>query len=278
MPELPEVETMRRAVAGAEGATIADAEKLPCPRKPIGVAPRIDRLRRRVVGRRIASVDRVGKRVALRLDTDERLIFEPRMTGLVVAGASPDPLYLRMRFELEGDGLRWFWYWDRRGLGKVRLCTPSEFVAAYGPEKLGPDGLVIRADDLRRRLLKSRRQIKVALLDQRVVAGIGNIYAAEILHVAGVHPAARCDRITRKRYDAIADATRAVLEEAIRYEGSSLGDGTYRNALNQDGGYQNCHRVYGRAGLPCPSCDGAVEKIVQAQRSTFFCRGCQSRR
>ncbi|MEQ8849268.1 DNA-formamidopyrimidine glycosylase family protein [Botrimarina sp.] len=277
MPELPEVETMRRGVAGAAGAQVIDVAKLPCPRKPIGLAPRIDGLRRRAVGRDVAAVERVGKRVSLRLCSGDRLVFEPRMTGLVGAGDSPDPLYLRVQIELVG-ALPRVWFWDRRGLGKVRLYSADEYADAFSDEKFGPDGLVVSAQELRARLGASRRAIKVALLDQRAVAGIGNIYAAEILHTAGVHPAARCDRLSRKQWERIADGARSVLEEAIRYEGSSLGDGTYRNKLNQDGGYQLHHRVYGRAGQPCPRCDVAVERIVQAQRSTFYCPGCQRRR
>ena len=199
------------------------------------------------------------------------------MTGLVGAGESPNPLYLRVRVDLEGP-LERVWFWDRRGLGKVRLYSADEFANAFSDDHLGPDGLTVSSEALRARLRQSRRAIKVALLDQRAVAGIGNIYAAEILHVASVHPAARCDRLTKPQWERIADATRSVLGEAVRYEGSSLGDGTYRNKLNQDGSYQLHHRVYGRNGQPCPRCDAAVERIVQAQRSTFFCPGCQRRR
>ena len=125
----------------------------------------------------------------------------------------------------------------------------------------------------------SRREIKVALLDQRTVAGIGNLYASEILHVAGVHPQQRCDRLTRSQWQLIHQATQEVLSEAIRYEGSTLSDGTYRNALNKSGSYQNHHRVYARTGEPCNSCNaGRIRRIVQAQRSTFYCPQCQTRR
>jgi len=277
MPELPEVETMRRGIAAAAGCRVVGVEKLPCPRKPIGIAPRIDRLRARVVGRGVVVVERVGKRVSLRLDSGDRLILEPRMTGLVGAGESPDPLYLRVRLDLEG-GLDRVWFWDRRGLGKVRLYTPAEYADAFSDEKLGPDGLLVSDASLRARLGGSRRAVKVALLDQRAVAGIGNIYAAEILHVAGVHPAARCDRLSKRQWARLAEATRDVLAEAVRYEGSSLGDGTYRNKLNVDGSYQLHHRVYGRVDQPCPRCAATVKRIVQAQRSTFFCAACQKRR
>lgn len=118
--------------------------------------------------------------------------------------------------------------------------------------------------------------MKVALLDQRAVAGIGNLYASEILHLAGVGPERPCRELKPKEWQAIAAAALEVLELAIRYEGSTLSDGTYRNALNKTGGYQNEHRVYAKAGEPCPRCTkGTIERIVQTQRSTFFCRRCQ---
>ncbi|TWT85596.1 Formamidopyrimidine-DNA glycosylase [Posidoniimonas polymericola] len=269
---------MRRGVAGITGGVIAGVERLPCPRKPILFAPRVDAFRRRAVGQAVAAVDRIGKRVVVRLASGDAVILEPRMTGLVLTADPPDPLYLRVRFDVDGGEHASFWYWDRRGLGNVRLLTPAEFDAALGPDKLGPDALAVTDASLRARLGGSRREIKVGLLDQKAVAGIGNLYAAEILHVAGVHPQARCDRLTKPQWTRIVDATHAVLHEAIKHEGSTLSDGTYRNALSQDGGYQNCHRVYDRAGLPCPRCEAPIERIVQAQRSTFFCRFCQKRR
>ncbi|WP_425396794.1 bifunctional DNA-formamidopyrimidine glycosylase/DNA-(apurinic or apyrimidinic site) lyase [Aeoliella sp.] len=278
MPELPEVETMRRGLLPIVGRQVVDVLKLPCPRKPIAVTPRIDRLRRRMVGQTIEAIDRVGKRVVVVLASGDRLVIEPRMTGLVLVADPPDPMYLRLRFDVSGKRYKSFYYWDRRGLGKVRLYSPAEFAKELGPEKLGPDALVMTAEEYRARLSKSKRAIKVALLDQKVVAGIGNLYAAELLHVAGIHPEKACHRLTRDQWRRMADAAVAVLEEAIRYEGSTLGDGTYRNALNQDGGYQNLHRVYGREGLPCPQCGAAIKRIVQAQRSTFFCAACQRKR
>jgi len=280
MPELPEVETMRRGVLGVTGARIRDVERVACRRRPIAIAPRIDRFRRRVVGRTISEVGRVGKRVVLRLDSADALVLEPRMTGLVLVANPPTREHLRFRCRLAGNGIGELLYWDRRGLGNVRLFSPAEFAAAFGPEKLGPDALEMTADLFRRQLGGSRRAVKVALLDQRAVAGIGNLYASEILHVAAVHPAARCDRITRDQWQRLADATRAVLENAIRYEGSTLADGTYRNALNQAGGYQNHHRVYDRTGQPCPRCGpgSMITRVVQAQRSTYFCPCCQRRK
>lgn len=277
MPELPEVETMRRGILGIVGSRIEDVERVACRRRPIAIVPRIDHFRRRAVGRRICDVGRVGKRVVVHLDSLDAIVLEPRMTGLVLVANPPTHEHLRFRCVLSGKRIKEFLYWDRRGLGSVRLISPPEFEKAFGPAKLGPDALTITAELFRERLGASRRPIKVALLDQRAAAGIGNLYASEILHLAQIHPATPCDKLTRAQWQAIADATHAILEEAIRCEGSTLGDGTYRNALNQQGGYQNHHRVYDRAGEACPRCGPGshVQRIVQAQRATFYCQGCQ---
>jgi formamidopyrimidine-DNA glycosylase len=156
------------------------------------------------------------------------------------------------------------------------LLSPDEYEAAYGLDTLGPDALVMTAELYRERLGNSQRAVKVGLLDQKAVAGIGNLYASEILHLAGVGPQRTCRSLKLKQWEAIAAAALEVLKTAIRYEGSTLSDGTYRNALNKSGGYQNEHRVYAKAGHPCPRCLSAtIERIVQAQRSTFHCPRCQ---
>jgi formamidopyrimidine-DNA glycosylase len=280
MPELPEVETMRRGILGVVGSRVKNVERVACRRRPIAIAPRIDRFRRRAIGRTICEVGRIGKRVVVHLDSQDAIVLEPRMTGLVLVANPPSREHLRFRCTLSGNGVGELLYWDRRGLGSVRLFSAEELKTCYGPEKLGPDALTIDGDTLRERLGRSRRAVKVALLDQRGVAGIGNMYASEIVHLAGVHPAKACDRITREQWEAIANATHAVLNAAIRYEGSTLRNGTYRNALNEPGGYQHHHRVYDKAGKPCPRCGPGSEivRIVQAQRATFFCAGCQRKR
>ena len=134
----------------------------------------------------------------------------------------------------------------------------------------------ITVEQLRRNLRPSRRMIKVALLDQTAVAGIGNLYAAEILFVAGVDPRTRCDKLSGPQWGRIHQAIARVLGEAIEHEGSTLSDGTYRNAMNHEGNYQNYHRVYDREDLNCDRCSaGVIRRIVQAQRSTFFGPVCQ---
>jgi formamidopyrimidine-DNA glycosylase len=280
MPELPEVETMRRGILGIVGSRIVDVERVACRRRPIAIAPRIDRFRRRAVGREISGIDRVGKRVVVRLASGDAIVLEPRMTGLVLVANPPSREHLRFRCTLAGNGVRELLYWDRRGLGSVRLFSPAEFESAFGADKLGPDALTVTAELYRERLGQSKRAVKVALLDQVAIAGIGNMYASEILHVAGVHPAATCRRLAHLQWDKIADATQAILSAAIKYEGSTLRNGTYRNALNEEGGYQNHHRVYDRAGKSCPRCGVGSEivRIVQSQRATFYCAKCQRKR
>ena len=286
MPELPEVETMRRGIAGCVGRRIVEVERPRCSRKPITLVPRIDRMRKRLCGTTISGTSRAGKRVVVELDSDDRLVFEPRMTGLVLVADPPSEEHLRLRLTLAVGGRRanqhsnqTLMYWDRRGLGSVRLFTAEQFAEKFAAENLGPDALGLAGDVYRDRFAGSRREIKVALLDQRAVAGIGNLYAAEILHAAGIHPRTRCDAVTRAQWQRLAEVATDILTEAIRYEGSTLGDGTYRNALSQEGSYQNHHRVYGRAGETCTQCEAAeIERFVQQQRSTFFCPVCQPRR
>jgi formamidopyrimidine-DNA glycosylase len=197
----------------------------------------------------------------------------------VLLADPPTAEHLRFRAKLAGAKAPELLYWDRRGLGSVRLLSPKEFAEQLGPERIGPDALAMTPELFAERLGKSKRPVKVALLDQQGVAGIGNLYASEILHLAAIHPAVPCTRLKPRHWQLIHAATLEVLELAIQHEGSTLSDGTYRNVLNQDGGYQNMHRVYDKAGQVCGRCGrGEIERIVQAQRSTFFCPRCQSRR
>lgn len=277
MPELPEVETMRRGIAAVQGCRIQSVERPRCRLRPIEIQPTLRHWSRRVAGQRITELGRAGKRVVLVLEGGDSIVFEPRMTGLVLLASPPNTTHLRLRLKLAG-GPEELLFWDRRGLGKVRLLSPAEFATLYGPAQLGPDALIITADELARRFGDSRRAVKVALLDQKAVAGIGNLYASEILHAAGVHPARTCDRIRQPEWERIHTAMREILETAVHYEGSTLADGTYRNALNQAGGYQNHHRVYDKADRACLRCrTGTIQRVVQAQRSTFFCPICQPR-
>ncbi|WP_146400029.1 bifunctional DNA-formamidopyrimidine glycosylase/DNA-(apurinic or apyrimidinic site) lyase [Planctomycetes bacterium CA13] len=275
MPELPEVETMRRGILPIVGSRIESAVRPPCSRRPILLTPRIDTFNRRLQGKKIVDIGRRGKRVMVEIEDSLTIVIEPRMTGLVLLSDPPTRDHLRLRIELSGGDNEQLLFWDRRGLGTVRLLSAKE-VKSNIDDKLGTDALEITADELRKCLCKSIRAIKVALLDQSDVAGIGNIYAAEILFRSGVDPRTRCNRLARNQWRRITTEMHAVLNEAIFYEGSTLSDGTYRNAINGEGSFQAHHSVYDREGKPCRRCgEGKIRRIVQTQRSTFFCPVCQ---
>ncbi len=279
MPELPEVETMRRGIAAVAGSRIAGLRRPRSRLQSIQIDPPLAAFRRRAVGRRVVAVGRLGKRIVLELDSADRIVLEPRMTGLVLLADPPDAAHLRLVFALTGGSVAELLFWDRRGLGVARLVSPRQFAQRYGPDRLGPDALEVSAAVLRQRLEASRRAIKVALLDQHALAGVGNLYASEILHRAGIHPALPCRRLRPAQWTRLHAAMQEVLRAAIRHQGSTLRDGTYRIARNQPGNYQFCHLVYQRVGQRCLRCGGAdVVRIVQCQRSTFFCPACQAKR
>jgi formamidopyrimidine-DNA glycosylase len=278
MPELPEVETMVRGIRPfVEGRRITAFRRCPCRCRAITLEPAPATIARQVIGQSVVAVRRRAKRVVLDLSGGSAFVIEPRMTGLVLLADPPDRAHLRVEWTFAGDSEHnALWFWDQRGLGTVRLLAPSQLVQALGESRLGPDALVMDEAQWRARCARTARPIKVALLDQKLVAGIGNLYASEILHRAGIDPRRPADRLPRASVGRLTAAALEVLEEAIRYEGSTLGDGTYRNALNQAGGYQNAHRVYDREGERCLSCGrGTIRRIVQAQRSTFYCSRCQ---
>ena len=260
-----------------EGRRILKVKRCKTHCRPIGLTPTFARMSSRIEGQVVTAARRLGKRVVLDLAVGSSLVIEPRMTGLMLLADPPDVEHLRLEWQFEGQSdFNSIWFWDRRGLGTVRLFGPGELERDLGPHKLGPDALAFSVTEWRERLAATRRAIKVALLDQKLVAGIGNLYASEILHVARIDPHRAADALRLPEVKRLAAAVQSVLELAITYEGSTLGDGTYRNALNQSGRYQNEHRVYMRADETCPTCDRAtVVRVVQTQRSTFYCPHCQ---
>jgi formamidopyrimidine-DNA glycosylase len=245
--------------------------------RPITFTPSFPTMARGLVGHTVRAVRRLGKRIVLDFDHGAALAIEPRMTGLLLLADPPDRQHLRLEFEFDGEAeYRRVWFWDRRGLGTVQLFRAGELERWLQTGRLGPDALEMTPESWTAALRRTRRAVKVALLDQRLVAGIGNLYASEILHRAAIHPLRPSHSLTSREIDRLQRAARIVLEDAVRYEGSTLGDGTYRNALNRSGGYQNVHQVYQKEGRSCPRCRrGVIQRLVQAQRSTFFCPRCQ---
>lgn len=278
MPELPEVETMVRGIRSAvEGRQIVSVTACPCECRPMVIEPSLLQIDRRVKGETIVSVRRRAKRVLMELGSGDAFVIEPRMTGLMLLTDPPSKAHLRVEWRLKGSGTSTrLWFWDRRGLGTIRLLDPAQREDVLGPGRLGPDALETTDEQWIELCGRTTSVIKVALLDQKRIAGIGNLYASEILHQSRVSPEARACDLKPDQIRRMAKATAEILTTAIRYEGSTLSDGTYRNALNKSGGYQNAHRVYDREGEPCLTCErGKIVRIVQGQRSTFFCRVCQ---
>jgi formamidopyrimidine-DNA glycosylase len=231
----------------------------------------------RVAGCKIDKVWRRGKRIVMQLSSKDAFIIEPRMTGLLLLADPPDREHLRVEWRLSRGGkYSSFWFWDRRGLGTVTLASPAELEEYLSERRIGKDALDMKLADWRARCAATSRPIKVTLLDQKLVAGIGNLYASEILHLARISPECPANRLSTKEILRMARAVERVLQNAIKHEGSTLSDGTYRNALNQAGSAQQLHRVYDREGEPCKRCrKETIRRIVQAQRSTFYCPGCQ---
>ena len=278
MPELPEVETMVRGIRPyVTGRRIAEFRACPCNCKPLTVEPTVAQIARRVRGLEVTEVFRRAKRIVLKLSSTEAFVIEPRMTGLMLIDNPPGVDHLRVEWEFadtrEPSKLQ---FWDRRGLGTVRLLSFPELQALMGFEQLGRDALEMTVEHWAEFCASTSSPIKVAMLQQQRVAGIGNLYASEILHLAKISPLTPCKQLKRPQIKRLTSATSAVLEDAIKHEGSTLSDGTYRNVLNVAGGYQSAHRVYDREGQTCPTClTTDIVRIVQSQRSTFYCPRCQ---
>ncbi|HMQ31703.1 MAG TPA: bifunctional DNA-formamidopyrimidine glycosylase/DNA-(apurinic or apyrimidinic site) lyase [Chloroflexaceae bacterium] len=272
MPELPEVETAARSLAPqVVGRHIVGVERLDWER--MVETPDPAAFRELIVGRQIRAARRRAKWVLLDLDGGWTLAIHLRMSGhLAVHGpeAAARP-HVHLILALD-DGRRLF-FDDERKFGRVRLLDAAGLAlldAAHGPEPLGD---AFTAAELARILAGRRTKIKPLLLDQRLLAGMGNIYASEALWLARIHPLLPAAAIDEAGVAALHGAIRAVLERAIANEGSSLRN--YRDGYGRQGQNQEHFLVYDRQGRPCQRCGAPVERIVVAQRSTFYCPACQ---
>ncbi len=290
VPELPEVEVTRRRIEPLLlGRRIQSVRTSP-PSYLFLTRP--DRLRRALTGRTVQALGRRGKYLVANLDGGSRLVVHLGMTGQLFsdgvssvrllsstartslspeeqASFRPDAhTHLRMSFE---DGGPEVYLRDVRKFGKLLLLPSGETHPRL--ERLGVDALEIDGSHLFQASRKRAIPIKQLLLDQSVVAGVGNIYADEALFLAGVRPTRRAGRVTRAECERIAGAVRRVLERSIETGGSSIRD--YVAPDGSDGAYQDERRVYARDGEPCRTCGRAVRKTVIGQRGTHYCPGCQ---
>ncbi len=282
MPELPEVETVRRGLIPAmEGCVIERAEV----NRPDLRWPLPDRMSERLTGARVLRLGRRSKYVLVDLSTGETLIVHLGMSGrMQVSGVTigtfhsdhPAPAkHDHVVFHME-NGAR-VTFNDARRFGAMDLCATDGIEGHWLISEIGPEPLGNSFDEdyLVSRLKGRAMPIKSALLDQRVVAGLGNIYVCEALFRAGIAPTRKAGRISEHRIRSLVPIIREVLSEAIAAGGSSLRD--YRQADGELGYFQHTFRVYGREGGPCvtPGCKTLIRRVVQSGRSSFYCPQCQ---
>ncbi len=271
MPELPEVETIRASLDGVVvGRTVSRLE-LRTPRLRL---PLDDSLHGALVGRRIVATSRRGKYLLLELDDRRAWFFHMGMSGrlrfsdesAVVAGTHDHVL----AFFREGGAL--VFHDPRRfGLCVVDDARESKLLAGMGPEPL--DVATFHEAYFSGFRRSTKRTVKDVLMDQRVVAGLGNIYVNEILFRAGVRPRRNMARVSVEESGRIVAATREVIADAIEHRGSTISD--FLDGIGRRGGYQGRHCVYDREGEPCVRCGAAIKAIVVGQRSSFYCPSCQ---
>jgi formamidopyrimidine-DNA glycosylase len=269
MPELPEVETVVAGIAPAlTGATIGS----------VVVGHRsillhgTKRLGARLHGKKIRSVRRHGKRILVGFDDQTVLNIHLGMTGNLLLAPTVSKrakhTHLIMRFEGLRDELRFV---DPRRFGGVWLGQPT---SGRFSADLGPDALAVGLREFRKLLTRSR-QIKALLLDQQILAGMGNIYCDESLFQARIHPEKKACALLPDQVACLHRTMQKILSDAIRAKGSSIRD--YRTSDGGKGGFQAQHRVYGREGAPCRKCKNAIIRIQTASRSTHLCPVCQPR-
>ena len=266
MPELPEVETIVRELRRHVVGKTITAVRLYWPRSVDGSK---NEFRRRLLGMTVAAVSRRGKYIGLEGGDGTFFTIHLRMTGKLVRElASADRKHLRVRIGFaDGSAL---YFVDARKFGRLRLwpCY-GESCPGLGPEPLR-EAPVLAA--LRR--LKTKRPIKAVLLDQTVLAGIGNIYADEALFAAGIHPLTAAASLNEEERMRLARSVPRILKQAIGRRGTTLRD--YRSVDDRSGENQEHLNVYGRAGSPCVACGTPIEKIRISGRSSHFCPGCQN--
>lgn len=297
MPELPEVESTRRTLEPlllgrrVLSATLTRRDILTLPGDPPGgrsrSRPTPAQPEDLLAGQTIASLRRHGKQMAIVANSGRALVVHLGMSGNLFTEApgpsspgpspapptpTPAPAHRHAHWLLD-DGQTLAFTDPRRFGGLWALPDPGALEARWA--LLGPDALTITTPQLRIALGSSRRPLKAALLDQNAVAGIGNIYADESLHHAGLCPTRPAHSLTAPELNRLASALRTLLRRAVQLGGSTLRDGGYRNGDGEPGSYQSAHAVYARAGQPCPRCGLALWSDRVAGRTTVWCRTCQ---
>jgi formamidopyrimidine-DNA glycosylase len=274
MPELPEVENTVRDLKPLLVGRRVQAVQILWPRIVHDKSP--EAFAAELTGRQIVNADRRGKYLLFPLDNGRTWMVHLRMTGQLHIVPAQTDVERHIHAVLELDNGQQVRYRDARKFGRLYLVDdPESIVAKLGPEPLSETFTPI---ELFNRLQGRRTAVKTLLLDQRVVAGLGNIYADEALFKAGIDPRRPASTLTQADCNRLHTAIRQTLATAIREGGSSLGGSAltnYRRPTGVQGRFQQRHQVYHLAGQPCPICGAPIERIKLAQRSTHFCPRCQ---
>lgn len=273
LPELPEVETIRRQLEPhLRGQTIAGVN-VPDPHVTAPASPAV--FGRQLKGKRIAAVTRRGKYLRLELRGGETFVIHLRMTGRLTYVQEPVRLsqWPHLRLVITFISGAQLLFQDQRRFGTAFVIKPGKAEAYW--RRLGPEPLerAFNARALAGILDGRKRPVKSLLLDQHLIAGIGNIYADEALYRARIHPLRRSGDLTPDETGRLSRAVKETLRDAIRLEGSSID--TYRDARGRRGRFQETFKVHRRSGEPCPACGGMIEKLKVGGRGTYFCPGCQ---
>jgi formamidopyrimidine-DNA glycosylase len=273
MPELPEVETIRRQLAPRVRGRVLERVRVDDERWCMPLAP--TEMERALRGRRVESLGRRGKYLVWELSGERFLLQHLRMTGNLLYDPAVPPVHTRVKIGLD-DGHQLL-YADARRFGTGQLAEGRDGLDAFLAARLGlepfDDGF--DGEHLRALARGSRAPVKAFLLDQKRVAGVGNIYADEALFRAGVHPLRPAGRVTREQWDALAPAIVETLEAGIAANGASIDD--FRDLDGAYGSFQDEFLVHLHEGDPCPRCGGRVRKIVAVGRGTYVCERCQPR-
>ena len=273
MPELPEVETVRRGLEKLIlGKKISSIEI----RYPKMIKTDLDEFRKEVPGQVVESMGRRGKYLLFYL-TDKVLISHLRMEGkyFYYPDQVPERKHAHVLIHFEDGGT--LVYEDVRKFGTFDLLAKNQEEAYFTKKKLGPEPTkkTFKYAPFERALMTSAKPIKSLLLEQKLVAGLGNIYVDEVLWAAKVHPETPAKKLSKAAMKRIHDQTIAILQLGIEKGGSTIR--TYRNALGEDGTMHNYLQVYGKTGQPCPRCASTIEKIKLGGRGTHLCPRCQKR-
>ncbi len=284
MPELPEVETVRRSLEPhLVGLKITRVQIL-LP-KIVRHLPS-ERFQQILTGREFQALARRGKYLLAQLDEGWTLVVHLGMSGrLIYAPAGENcfgehgqtiPRHVHAVITLDDGGL--LYYHDLRQFGYLTVCRTGEFTAIKGLQNLGPEplGEEFKRETLQAALCGRKGRIKQLLLDQNLIAGIGNIYADESLFAAGIHPERTGDSLTLEEFEKLYQAIRKVLQQGIEYRGTSITD--YVDGEGQPGDFQNCLQVYRRTGQECLCCAGVIQRVKVGGRSSHFCPHCQPKR